>query len=199
MSDLGLEYVVGITSEALGWPHVVEPSNSANRGYGGQRWQPQRTAADRPFSVKAVALGLPATALQIIAWREGGDVVRVDRFAAVRVRQATSLGCWARHAPSQWLLLKWPLDEPEPTQYWLSTLPQETPLDRLVAAAHHRWRTGEEHRMLKEELGLDHYEGRGWPGFHHHATLCIASYGYLLVERLAGRPTRHGEDDWLKR
>src|SRR5258707_425344 len=84
----------------------------------------------------------------------------------------------------QWLLIEWPLDQAQPTKYWLSTLPVNTSLVELVKTAKMRWRIERDYQELKQEFGLSHYEGRGWRGFHHHATLCIAAYGFLLAERL---------------
>jgi SRSO17 transposase len=74
----------------------------------------------------------------------------------------------------EWLLIEWPSGESDPTQYWLSTLPAETPLERLVSVAKGRWRIERDDEDLKQEVGLGHFEGRGWRGFHHPATLCIA-------------------------
>ena len=79
--------------------------------------------------------------------------------------------------------MEWPKDTAEPTKYWLSTLPADTKLKDLVALAKQRWIIERDYQELKQELGLGHYEGRGWRGFHHHATLCIAAYGFLVAER----------------
>jgi SRSO17 transposase len=85
--------------------------------------------------------------------------------------------------PQEWLLIEWPDGETEPTKYWLSTVPADTPMTDLVAAAKGRWRIERDYRELKQEVGLGHFEGRGWRGFHHHASLCIAAYGFLVTER----------------
>ena len=85
--------------------------------------------------------------------------------------------------PEEWLLIEWPQDKKEPSKYWLSTLPATTSLVDLVGMAKLRWRTLRDYQELKQELGLDHFEGRGWRGFHHHATLCLAAYGFLVRER----------------
>jgi SRSO17 transposase len=84
---------------------------------------------------------------------------------------------------AEWLLIEYPAGEDKPSKYWLSTLPADTPLKDLVAAAKGRWRIERDYQELKQELGLGHYEGRGWRGFHHHATLCIVAYGFLVAER----------------
>jgi SRSO17 transposase len=93
----------------------------------------------------------------------------------------------------EWLLIEWPSGESEPTKYWLSTFPSDTTLRELVKTAKHRWIIERDYEELKQELGLGHYEGRGWRGFHHHATLCIAAYGFLVAERSLFPPsTRAG-------
>ena len=85
--------------------------------------------------------------------------------------------------------MEWPKGEAEPTKYWLSTLPPETKLRDLVRIAKHRWIIERDYEELKQELGLGHFEGRGWRGFHHHATLCIAAYGFLVAERSRFSPS----------
>jgi SRSO17 transposase len=93
----------------------------------------------------------------------------------------------------EWLLIEWPAEEKEPTKYWLSTFPPDSTLSQLVKMAKHRWIIERDYQELKQELGLGHYEGRGWRGFHHHATLCIAAYGFLVAERSRFSPsTRAG-------
>ena len=89
----------------------------------------------------------------------------------------------------EWLLIEWPEQETEPTKYWFSTLPEDIGFDRLVDLTKLRWRIERDYQELKQELGLGDYEGRGWRGFHHHATLCIAAYGFLIAERGAIPPS----------
>ena len=91
----------------------------------------------------------------------------------------------ARLRPEQWLLIEWPTSDAEPLKYYLSSLPEDIALNDLVTQAHMRWRIERDYQDLKQELGLGHYEGRGWRGFHHHATLSIAAYGFLVTERIA--------------
>src|SRR6266699_3882930 len=90
--------------------------------------------------------------------------------------------------PEEWLLIEWPRAEAAPIKYWLSTLPQPATRADLVRLAMLRWRIERDYQELKDELGLDHFEGRGWRGFHHHASLCIAAYAFLAAERLAHFP-----------
>jgi SRSO17 transposase len=185
LTDMGLEYVVGVTSAVVVWPPGVEPLPPAPYGGRGRPpVMPRRTAKRKPLSVKALARALPPQAFQIISWREGTNETLSGRFAAVRVRHAGGNSGKARLRPEQWLLIEWPVDQEEPTKYCLSTRPETTPLNELVVAAHQRWRIERDYQDLKQDFGLGHYEGRGWRGFHHHASLCIAAYGFLMAERL---------------
>jgi SRSO17 transposase len=143
----------------------------------------QRNAEHQPISVKQLALSLPLTAWKDVAWRQGSQEKLRSRFAAVRVRPAHRDYKLSEPHAEEWLLIEWPKKESEPAKYWLSTLPAKTSLKSLVKMAKHRWIIERDYEELKQELGLGHYEGRGWRGFHHHATLCIAAYGFLISER----------------
>ena len=110
-----------------------------------------------------------------------------SRFAATRVHCASQAARPGGPSDEQWLLIEWPKGEVEPTKYFLSTLPAETAIKELVRLAKLRWRIERDYQELKQELGLGHFEGRSWRGFHHHATLCIAAYGFLVTERLDGQ------------
>jgi len=103
-------------------------------------------------------------------------------FARLRVHVASSHERTGKPT-KEWLLIEWPEGEKEPTKYWLSTLPSSIAFRDLVDAAKLRWRIERDYQKLKQEVGLGHYEGRGWRGFHHHATMCIAAYGFLVSER----------------
>lgn len=187
LTQLGLPYLVGITSAVSVWPPEVEPLlPRPYQGHGRPPVQPRRTAKRQPMAVKALAHALPARAFREVSWREGSNPMLSSRFAAVRVRHAGGNIGRARLWPQQWLLIEWPQDQPEPEKYYLSTLPETRSLAELVEAAHQRWRIERDYQDLKQEFGLDHYEGRGWRGFHHHASLSIAAYGFLLAERLTG-------------
>jgi SRSO17 transposase len=115
-----------------------------------------------------------------------------SRFAAIRVRPAHRDYWRSQPHAEEWLLIEWPRAEAEPTKYWLSTLPANTKLHDLVRLAKQRWIIERDYQELKQELGLGHYEGRGWRGFHHHATLCIAAYGFLVAERSRLSPSARG-------
>ena len=149
-------------------------------------WTKVRVAADvdtkQPrMSVKEVALSLPKHAWRTITWREGSAEPLRSRFARVRVRASPTRG--RKDRAEETLLIEWPEGEAEPTKYWLSTLDEKITFRQLVDIAKMRWRIERDYQDLKQEVGLGHYEGRGWPGFHHHGTLCIATYGFLISER----------------
>ena len=133
--------------------------------------------------MKRLAHQLPSRAWRRIEWREGSDGALVSRFVRVRVRPAHR----NKVHPEEWLVIEWPLAETEPTKYWLATLPESIAFKELVLLIKLRWRLERDYQELKQELGLGHYEGRNWRGFHHHATLTIAAYGFLMRARLTGR------------
>jgi SRSO17 transposase len=200
VSDLGLPYVVGITSSVVVWPPGIEPLPPKHWGGTGRRpVMPRRTRHRQPLSVKALARQLPAGAWQTISWREGTNETLSGRFAAVRVRHAGGNAGRARLHPQQWLLIEWSSGAAEPLKYFLSNLPADTALNDLVAKAHMRWRIERDYQDLKQELGLGHYEGRGWRGFHHHAALTIAAYGFLVAERLAAGRSVGAKKNFLVR
>src|SRR6516165_3836599 len=121
------------------------------------------------------------TCLVRITWREGTNDRLRSRFARVRVHTSPTRG--RRERPEETLLIEWPGDEAKPTKYWLSTLDENISFRELVDTAKMRWRVERDYQELKQEVGLGHFEGRSWPGFHHHGTLCIAIYGFLISER----------------
>lgn len=145
-----------------------------------------RRLGKAPVSVKTLATALPERAWRVVCWREGSNDPLSSRFAALRVRPASRDG--QRSSPPEWLVIEWPEGEKEPMKYWLSTLPADIALGDLVDTIKLRWRIERDYEELKSELGLAHFEGRGWRGFHHHATLCIAAYGFLIRERAAFPP-----------
>jgi SRSO17 transposase len=132
-------------------------------------------------SVKTLARRLPKHCWRTVTWREGTNTKLRSRFARVRVHTAPIRGAAAR--PEETLLIEWPEGETEPTKYWLATVDKNMSFRALVDLAKMRWRIERDYLELKQEVGLGHYEGRGWPGFHHHGTLCFAVYGFLISER----------------
>jgi SRSO17 transposase len=190
LSELKLEYVAGVQSSMTVWEPGKQPLPANPRGKMGRPPRLlQRTADHQPVSVKQLAMSLPSTAFKKITWREGTDRKLESRFAAVRVRPAHRDYWKTEPHAEEWLLVEWPRGEAEPTKYWISTLPANTRLHALVKIAKHRWIIERDYQELKQELGLGHFEGRNWRGFHHHATLCIAAYGFLVAERSLFSPS----------
>jgi SRSO17 transposase len=180
-----MTYVVGVQSTTSVWKPGEEPKPApARKGNTGRpRKLLQRDAKHQPVSVKELALALPAETWKKVAWRQGVRQKLQSRFAVLRVRPAHR--DYERSTPhaEEWLLIEWPNGEAEPTKFWFATVPADISLTELVHLAKHRWIIERDYQELKQELGLGHYEGRGWRGFHHHATLCIAAYGFLVAER----------------
>jgi SRSO17 transposase len=184
LTALSLIYAVGIQSSTTVWAPGTRPLPPKPWSGKGRRPTPLRRDDDhKPVPVKDLALSLPVSQWRSVTWREGTNTPLRSRFASVRVPVAHRDNERAELRAEEWLLIEWPDSEAEPTKYWLSTLPADTPLQDLVAAAKGRWRIERDYEELKQEIGLGHYEGRGWRGFHHHATLCIAAYGFLVAER----------------
>jgi SRSO17 transposase len=184
LSDLGLHYVVGVQTTMTVWEPGKEPLPAKPRGRMGRPPRLlQRTADHQPVAVKQLAMALPAGVYKEVTWREAGKRKLRSRFTAVRVRPAHRDYEKAEPRAEEWLLIEWPREEAEPTKYWIATLPAATKLKDLVKIAKHRWIIERDYEELKQELGLGHFEGRNWRGFHHHATLCIAAYGFLVAER----------------
>ena len=189
LEALGLSYCVGVQSSTSVWPPGVAPLPPKVRSRMGR--PPKRLRQDErhhPVSVKDLALCLRKADLRRVSWREGTRGTMHSRFAALRVHAAHRDEERSRRRPEQWLLIEWPKAEKEPTKYWLSNLPESISLRKLVATAKLRWRIERDYKELKQELGLGHFEGRNWRGFHHHASLCMAAYGFLVVERCLFSP-----------
>ena len=185
ITELGLLYVVGIKPGTTVWPPGTGPLPP--KPWSGRGTKPTRLRRDEtqsPVSVRALALSLQPSAWRKLTWREGTNTKLSSRFAALRVRAAHR--DTLRNVPrdEEWLLVEWPKEEREPTKYFLSTLPADISRKELVSAVKIRWRIERDYQELKQEFGLDNFEGRSWRGFHHHATLCIAAYGFLVGERL---------------
>jgi SRSO17 transposase len=190
VSGLGLRYAVGVQPTTTVWaPGTAPLAATAGSGRGRPASRLRRDAAHQPVAVRALALALPASAYHRVTWRQGTNGRLSSRFAACRVRPAHRDTLRSAPRPEEWLLIEWPKGESEPTKYWLATLPADMTLKDLVLRAKMRWRIERDYEELKQELGLGHYEGRGWRGFHHHATLCFAAYGFLIAERAAIPPS----------
>ena len=184
VSALALSYVAGIMPQTSVWASGTGPLPPKKwSGCGRTPKLIRRDDKHQPISVKKLALSLQKRVWRTIKWREGTTERLSSRFARVRVRVAHRDYNLTEGRPEEWLLIEWPKGEDEPTKYWLSTLPKSISFHRLVDITKLRWRIERDYQELKQEVGLGHFEGRGWRGFHHHATLCIAAYGFLISER----------------
>ena len=189
ITELGLTYAAGVqphTSVRRPGEGPLPPKPPSGRGR--PTSQRRRDAEHQPTKVKDLAMALRASAWETVTWREGSVGQLTSRFARLRVTAAHRDEKLKESRPEEWLLVEWPEDEEQPTKYWLSTLPESISFADLVDATKLRWRIERDYQDLKQEVGLGHYEGRGWRGFHHHATLCIAAYGVLISERGAFPP-----------
>ena len=184
------EYVVAVSAQVS----VYGPETSfAVPQRNGKTGRPRTVArADRkPESVRALAQRLPKSAWKTLPCRTtpaGADVD--DRFAFVRVVATHPVRTDHQPPREEWLIIEWPEHEEAPIDYWLSNLPAKTPRERLARLARLRWTIELDYRQLKGELGLDHYEGRSYPGFHHHCALVTCAHAFLTLERLDPKARR---------
>jgi SRSO17 transposase len=190
LDEWGYAYVVQISGTAVFWqpgdgPLPPPKPTSKRGGRPPSRW---RDGGEKPASAKQIAAALAPADFRRVTWREGSRGKQQSRFAAVRVRSARRHA--AGHAPGkeEWLVCEWPSEEKGPSRFWLSTLPSSTSLKRLVLLGKMRWRIERDYQEMKQEVGLDHFEGRGWRGFHHHATLCALAHGFLALHRALSPP-----------
>jgi SRSO17 transposase len=176
-------YAMGIRETTTVWPPgkgPLPPQVSSSTGRPPKLMR--RDAAHQPLTVRQLADQVGRDSFRSVAWREGARGEMRSHFCAQRVRPAYL--DYQRDTPraQEWLLMEWPMEEREPTKYWFLTLPKKTSLSRLVYAAKGRWPIERDYAELKD-IGLGGYEVRGWRGFHHHATMCIAAYAFLIAER----------------
>jgi SRSO17 transposase len=179
-------YVVEVRSDTSAYPQQVRPTTAPHKGRGRR---PGPRYRDQPSSLKQLAMAAGQRSCVELIWRRGSKGLQRGRFLALGVRPAgVTPRRLARAAgeelPLRWLLVEWPHGKAEPTKYWLSNLPETTPIVDLVRLARLRWRVEQDYRELKGGLGLDHFEGRGWVGWHHHMTLVSVAHGFLTLERL---------------
>ena len=173
-------YMVGITAEVGVWQQQVHLAPPPYQGRG----RPRTRSYDLPSpqSVLEVANSLPVGSWCEVTWREGTKGPLTSRFCATRVQPSHGHAHGKVTEPMQWLLMEWPSDQPKPTKFWLSTLPDDTPLRELVSWAKIRWWVEQNYQQLKQEVALDHFEGRSWIGWHHHVTLAMMAFDFLVLE-----------------
>ena len=190
LHEHGLEYVLSVSPEiAVFGPETVFAVPARN----GSTGRPPSVAhPDRGHeSVRALAERLPAEAFKTVPCRTtpAGEII-TSRFAFVRVAAAHPVTRDHRPPRWEWLVLEWPENHDAPTDYWLSDLPADTEPERLARLARLRWTIELDYRQLKGELGLDHYEGRSYPGFHHHCALVTCAHAFLTLERMCPKAPR---------
>jgi SRSO17 transposase len=180
----GLQYIVGVSSNHLVWPPGARPTKPLR--IAGAMGRPRTVPVDPnydPLSIEALVRSLPKSAFRRVNWREGARGRQSSRFACLRVHPA-ELHTQGRPADDEhWLICEWPANETSPSKFHLSSLPASTSVKQLVRLMKLRWRVERDYQELKGEIGLDHFEGRTWRGFHHHATLCAAAHAFLALRR----------------
>jgi SRSO17 transposase len=200
ITALGMLYAVGIRPGTTVWaPGTAPLPPKAWSGRGKRPTKLRREPGNEPVTVRALAMALTAPAWRMVTWREGSNAELSGRFTALRVRPAHRdyLGCEMR--AQEWLLIEWPEGEAEPAKYFLTTAPEDATLEQMVFVTKMRWRIERDYQDLKQDFGLGHYEGRGWRGFHHHATLSIAAYGFLMAQRLKTGGTASSKKNFIQR
>jgi len=192
VAELKLEYSLAVRSNTTVWALERQPLPPKPwTGKGKKATRMRRDQTHQPVTVAQLARELPEKTWREVTWRQGSKEMLCSRFASLRVRPAYGDDCKGGLQPEQWLLIEWPTGAEEPSGYWLARLPVKLSLKRLVRISKHRWVIERDYEELKQELGLHHYEGRNWRGFHHHATLCFAAYGFLMAERTRFSPSAH--------
>lgn len=198
LTDRNLDYVVAVSHTISAYAADDRPETRQSATGRGRPSVPKYRA--KPRSIKDLAVAAGRKQLRQVTWRRGTKHSPTNptgamrsRFLALRVRPANreiprnpdgSL-------PAVWLIAQWPPHQSAPTDYWLSTMPADTPLKTLVRYAKMRWRIEHDYRELKYALGLDHFEGRSYHGFHRHLTLVTAAQLFITTLRLAD-PKAHG-------
>jgi SRSO17 transposase len=179
-----LPYVVGVSPTTGVWTQPPQAKIPPYRGRGGPATR-YRYGNQRPISARDAAL--QTKGWKTIRWRQGTKGWLESRFVAVRVQPSHGFVRGQPPHKEVWLLMEWPESEKEPTKYFLGDLPASYKLRRLVRLAKCRWKIEQDYQQLKEELGLDHYEGRSWTGWHHHTTLVMLAHAFLTLEMLRSK------------
>jgi SRSO17 transposase len=195
LDDREIGCVVQVKADTSAYPRAGPSDGRAVHRAGSA--PPAAVSRQAALTQAARPPGRPQAGIELI-WRRGSKGLQRSRFLCLRVRPA-GVAPRRRAAaradgaewelPTRWLLVEWPANKTEPVKYWLSNLPEPTPLVELVRLGKLRWRVEQDYRELKGALGLDHFEGRSWPGWHHHVTLVSVAHGFLTLERLR-RPTQ---------
>jgi SRSO17 transposase len=191
----GLPYLVAVKSSPVVWESGTgpEPPKPRTRGEMGRPRTKYTNGEHKPLTIEVLAKKIGRAAYKKVTWREGSRGKQRSFFAALRIRTAQEHGRGRPPGDEQWLLCEWPKGEAAPTKFYLSTLPPRTTIKKLVQFAKLRWRVERDYQEMKGEVGLDHWEGRTWNGFHHHVALCAVAHGFLALRR-ALFPPEHTVD-----
>ena len=190
LHEAGLEYVLAVSAQIAVFGPETTFSVPARKPGGGR--PPSVARPDRkPESVRALAERLPAAAFTTVPCRTTptGEIVE-SRFAFLRVVAAHPVTEDHRPPRWEWLIIEWPEHQDAPSDYWLANLPRDSGRERLARLARLRWTIELDYRQLKGELGLDHYEGRSYIGFHHHCALVSCAHAFLTLERMCPKVPR---------
>jgi SRSO17 transposase len=183
----GYSYIMAVGGDPVVWKPGTGPISPSDWRRPTEHPGPARTrfrdGKSPPVSILKLATSAGRDACRTVRWREGAKGTQHSRFNAIRVRTAHKHRQGRPPGEEQWLLYEWPAGELEPTKFWLSNLPLHTSLRQLVRLAKLRWRVERDYQELKQEIGLDHFEGRTWRGFHHHVTLCAVAHAFLALNR----------------
>ena len=183
LEERKLAYVVQVKGTTSAQPGDAAPVTPVYQGRGRPR---AARYPDPPSNLRDLALAAGPDSARAVCWREGDSGPLNSHFICLRIRPANDAQRDADGVlPERWLLAEWPPGKPEPVKYWLSNLPADTPLKRLVELAKLRWRVEHDYRELKQCLGLDHYEGRSYRGLQHHLTCVTVAHAFLTTCRLA--------------
>jgi SRSO17 transposase len=184
LRERGMTYIVGVTGDTGVWwrgegPDAPEPKST---GLGRPRTR-ALPGQYQPVSVEALASMLPSLSYVPVKLRRGRHATTKSRFAFVRIRTAHRAHHGEPPGEEEWLIIEWPADAEAPTHYYLSNLPKNTRRHGMAELAKLRWRVERDYQDLKQEVGLDHYEGRRWQGLNHHLTICMAAFVFLAIQR----------------
>ena len=187
----GLSYVVRVSEDLVVWPPGTSFAVPGGTPIGRPRTVERAKPGITPVSVATLA---PRLTHRRVTWRDGSRGAQASRFAAVRMRTAHEHRQGAGPGPEEWFLSEWPPGASRPTKFYFASMPRQTSLRTLVRLAKLRWRIERDYQEMKGELGLDHFEGRTWNGFHHHAALCAAAHAFLALRRAFFPPVPHAMD-----
>lgn len=196
LEERGLSYAVGISTTTTAQPEAAQPHTPP---YGGRGPRHQPVYPEPAPTVKKLVIAAGKQAARPVQWREGsrpgsgrsGAKRMYSRFVALRIRPAgreTRKAACGPELPVRWLLAEWPANQPEPVQFWLSNLAADTALATLVRTAKLRWRIEDDYREMKQALGLAHFEGRTFRGWHHHVPLVSVAHAFCTLQRLTRSP-----------